>query len=200
MAEIAVTRLELPPADLRRHASASRDAKASRRMLAMALVLEGRSRSEAAETCGMSRQTLRDWVHRYNAEGLAGLADRRSKPGPKPLLTAEQEKEVAQWIEAGPDPARHNGLVRWRRVDLRDAIAREFGAAFHERTIGKLLHRLGFRRLSVCPQHPRSDPAAQEAFKKTSANTSPRRFRNKPVTSRSRSGGKTRPGSVSRAH
>ncbi len=137
-------------------------------MLAIALVLEGRSRAEAARSCGMDRQTLRDWVHRYNAEGPAGLLDRRGPMGPKPRLTAEQEAQVAAWVEAGPDPALHGGLVRWRRVDLRDLIAREFGAEFHERSIGKLLRRLDFRRLSVRPRHPESDPAAQEAFKKTS--------------------------------
>ncbi len=167
MATVEVTRLDLTAGDLRARAAASRDAKAARRMLAIALVLEGRPRTEAAETCGMDRQTLRDWVHRYNAEGLTGLSDRRSRPGPKRRLTTAQEEMVARWVEAGPDPAVQGGLVRWRRVDLRDLMAREFGAAFHERTVGKLLHRLSFRRLSVRPRHPASDPAAQEAFKKT---------------------------------
>ncbi len=199
MGGITVTRQDLTPADLRQRSSVSRDAKASRRMLAIALVLEGRSRTEAAETCGMDRQTLRDWVHRYNASGLAGLSDRRSKPGPKPQLTPEQEAEVTRWVEAGPDPARHGGLVRWRRVDLRDLIAREFGTEFHERTIGKLLRRLGFRRLSVRPQHPQSDPAAQEAFKKTLPSASRRRSRSAPAASRSNSGGRTKPASASRA-
>lgn len=168
MAVVEVTRLDLTAGELRAEASASRDARAARRMLAIALVLEGCPRTEAAETCGMDRQTLRDWVHRYNAEGLAGLSDRRSRPGPKPRLTTAQEERVARWVEAGPDPAAQGGLVRWRRVDLRDLIAREFGATFHQRTVGKLLRRLGFRRLSVRPRHPASDPAAQEAFQKTS--------------------------------
>ncbi len=167
MAAVEVTRLDLTTWELRERAAASRDAKAARRMLAIALVLEGRPRMEAAETCGMDRQTLRDWVHRYNAGGLAGLSDRRSRPGPKPRLTTAQEAEVARWVEAGPDPAVQGGLVRWRRVDLRDLIGREFGTALHERTVGKLLRRLGFRRLSVRPRHPASDPAAQKAFKKT---------------------------------
>jgi transposase len=107
-------------------------------------------------------------VHRYNAEGLAGLSNRRSRPGPKPQLTPAQKAKVAQWVETGPDPVVRGGLVRWRRVDLRDLMAREFGARFHERTVGKLLRQLDFRRLSVRPQHPESDPAAQEAFKQTS--------------------------------
>ena len=168
MEAITVMRRDLTTAELRRHAASSRDAKVARRLLAIALVLEGHSRTAAAGSCGMQRQTLRDWVHRYNAEGLAGLADRRARPGPKRLLTPMQEAKVAQWVEAGPDPLVQGGLVRWRRVDLRDLMAREFGLRFHERTVGKLLRRLGFRRLSVRPQHPESDPLAQEAFKKTS--------------------------------
>jgi transposase len=164
---VAITRTELSAADLRREAARTRDAKAARRMLAIALVLGGRPRAEAAAQCGMDRQTLRDWVHRYNAEGLAGVFDRRCRPGPQPRLSPAQEAEVERWVEAGPDPAEH-GVVRWRRVDLRDLIERRFGARLHERTVGKLLHRLAFRRLSVRPRHPASDPAAQEAFKKTS--------------------------------
>jgi transposase len=94
MSAVLVTRMDLSALELRRSAAASRDARAARRMLALALVLEGRSRTEAAESCGMDRQTLRDWVHRYNAEGLCGLADRRGAVGAKPRLTPEQEAQV----------------------------------------------------------------------------------------------------------
>ena len=165
---VAITRRDLSATDLRRRAARSRDADAARRKLAIALVLEGRTRkgrtrTEAAETCGMDRQTLRDWVHRYNAEGLAGLANRRA-PGPAPRFSAEQEAELARWVEDGPDPGR-GGVVRWRCRDLQERIGRAFGLRFHERTVGKLLARLRFRRLSVRPQHPESDPAAQEAFR-----------------------------------
>src|SRR5215213_2510187 len=164
---VEVTRRDLSAAELRRAAARSRDANAARRMLAIALVLEGHPREVAAAACGMDRQTLRDWAHRYNAEGIAGLADRPGRPGPKPRLSPAQEAEVERWVEAGPDPAEHGGLARWRRIDLRDRIERRFGARLHERTVGKLLRRLRFRRLSVRPRHPESDPAAQEAFKKT---------------------------------
>jgi transposase len=111
----------------------------------------------------MDRQTLRDWVHRYNAEGLAGLSNRRA-PGPAPRLSAAQEAELDRWVEQGPDLAR-DGVVRWRCRDLQERIRRAFGVGFHERTVGKLLTKRRFRRLSVRPQHPQSDPAAQEAFK-----------------------------------
>ena len=111
---VAVTRLELDASDLRRVATRCRDAKAARRMLALALVLEGHAREAAARHAGMDRQTLRDWVHRYNAEGLAGLRD-RPHPGPATRLTPEQLKELATIVANGPDPAT-DGIVRWRRV------------------------------------------------------------------------------------
>lgn len=165
MVAVEITRGELTAADLRTAAAKSRDARASRRMLAIALVLEGVDRRTAAETCGMDRQTLRDWVHRYNAEGLAGLSNRRGSSRPR-RLDCGQMAELVSWLEAGPDPV-VDGVVRWRRQDLRARIASAFGVELHERTVGKYLAALGYRRLSVRPRHPRTDPEAQEAFKKT---------------------------------
>ena len=158
-AAIKITRDELDAAGLRRAACRAASAAAARRMLALALVLEGGSREAAARAAGMDRQTLRDWVHRYNAEGLAGLRDRR-RPGPRPRLTPEQAAELEGVVERGPDPDR-DGVVRWRRVDLRALIEARFGVRFHERSVGKVLRRLGFARLSVRPKHPKADAAAQ---------------------------------------
>ena len=163
---VEIARQDLTPAQLRAAAGRAKDGRAARRMLAIALVLEGTDRTTAAETCGMDRQTLRDWVHRYNAEGLAGLTNRRS-PGPTARLSPDQKAELAALVEAGPDPER-DGVVRWRRIDLKRRIETTFGVSMHERTVGKQLTALGFRRLSVRPQHPKADVAAQEAFKKTS--------------------------------
>ena len=183
---VAVTRKEPGAAELRREAGLCRDARAARRMLALALVLEGASREVAARAAGMDRQTLRDWVHRYNEEGLAGLHDRR-RPGPRPRLSPEQEAELATAVERGPDPDR-DGVVRWRRADLRALIEARFAIRLHERTVGKVLRRLGFARLSVRPKHPKADEAAQEAFKKASPRWYARRFPSAPAASRSRSG------------
>lgn len=163
---VAITRTDISARDLRVAAAKAKDAKAARRMLAIALVLEGVDRRTAAENCGMDRQTLRDWVHRYNTEGLEGLSDRRSA-GPAPRLSPDQKAELARMVREGPDPA-VDGVVRWRRVDLQRKIKERFGVTMHERTVGKQLAALGFRRLSVRPRHPKSDPEAQEAFKKTS--------------------------------
>ena len=162
---ISITRRDLDAFGLRRAAVRSKDPDAARRMLALALVLDGHIRTEAAIACGMDRQTLRDWVHRYNIEGLSGLSDRHSA-GPPSLLTAEQQQKVAQWVKDGPDFAEH-GVVRWRRVDLAHQIKKEFDVVMAERSVGDMLRRLGFRRLSVRPQHPGQDASAQEAHKKT---------------------------------
>ena len=163
-------------------------------MLALALVLEGFSRAEAARAAGMDRQTLRDWVHRYNEEGLPGLHDRR-RPGPRPRLSPEQEAELVTAVERGPDPDR-DGVVRWRRVDLKALIEARYGVALHERSVGKVLRRLGFSRVSVRPRHPKADEAAQEAFKKASPSWSRRRCPSTLAASRSRSGSRTRPASA----
>src|SRR5918911_3640457 len=194
---VAITRKEPGAADLRREAVRCREAAASRRMLALASVLEGGSREAAARAGGMDRQTLRDWVHRYNAEGLAGLRDRR-RPGPRPRLSPEQEAELAAAVERAPDPDR-DGVVRWRRGELQALIEARFAVRLHERTVGKVLRRLGFARLSVRPRHPLSDPAAQDAFKKASPRWCRRRCPSTPAASRSRSGSKMKPASASRA-
>jgi transposase len=154
-------------------------------------------RKTAAETCGMDRQTLRDWVHRYNNAGLARLRNLKS-PGPGSKLTARQQAELAELVEAGPDPTVH-GVVRWRRVDLRDELQRRFGVALHERSVGKVLAKLGYRKLSVRPRHPQADEEAQETFKKTSPRQSRRNSPTAPKASRSKSGSRMKPGSVSRA-
>lgn len=195
---VSVDRTDHTASELRRLAAGSRDASAARRMLALALLLEGVPRAVAAETCGMDRQTLRDWVHRYNAEGVSGLSNRKEGVGRKPLLTAEQVEVVAELVRTGPDLASH-GVVRWRRADLAQVIEQRFGVRPDVRTVGKLLRRLGFRRLSVRPQHPVHDAAAQEAHKKTSLPSSPRRSRTTPGASRSNSGGKMKQGLASRA-
>ena len=165
---VAITRLELSASDLREAAARTQDAKAARRMLAVALLMDNWSREAAAEACGMDRQTLRDWVHRYNELGPDGLYDRPRRNGPPPCLSAEQQAEVAEWVKQGPDVER-DGVVRWRCVDLQRRIMREFEVQLHERTVGKLLRRLGFKRLQPRPYHPKKDVAAQEAFKKTLA-------------------------------
>ncbi len=138
-AAIRITRDDLDAAGLRRAARRASSVAASRRMLALALVLEGTSRTEAAQAGGMDRQTLRDWVHRTNEQGLAGLTDRHGAFGPKRFLSPDQEACVAEWVRTGPDLAKH-GVVRWRRIDLARAIEAKFGVVLAERSIRALVH------------------------------------------------------------
>jgi transposase len=163
---LSITRFDLTAEDLRRAARTSRNVGRSRRCLAIASVLDGQSRTAAAESAGMQRQTLRDWVHRYNADGIAGLLD-RPRPRRASLLNAEQRTAFDAIVEAGPDVA-VDGVVRWRRVDLKRVIARRFGVVMAERTVGDLLRTRGFRHLSVRPRHPNCNEAVQEDFKKPS--------------------------------
>ena len=196
MAAVEVTRKDLDSAQLRAAAGHTSNAKQARRILAIAMVVDGHSRMLAAQAGGMDRQTLRDWVHRYNAEGLAGLAD-RPRRGPTPRLSEAQMAEVANWVNRGPDLAQ-DGVVRWRCADLRDRIAGKFEVALHERSVGKLLKKLDFSSISVRPLHPQSDLEAQETFKKTSPIWhAPRSRRNTPAN-RSKSGFRTKPGWASK--
>jgi transposase len=165
MASVAITRTELDSAGLRAAAAGSSDAKQARRLLALAMVLDGHSRLLAAQAGGMDRQTLRDWVRRYNEHGVEGLRDIRNK-GRAPALSAEQMQELEGLVLAGPDLAR-DGVVRWRCTDLRAQVKARFEVELHESTVGKLLRKLGMTRLQPRPFHPKTNPAAQEAYKKT---------------------------------
>ncbi len=171
-AGLKVTRLEHTAAELRRVASKKHDAAQVRRLLALALVLEGVSRSEAAEQNGMGRQTLRDWVRRYNDLGIAWLKS-GSGSGRRPSLTSAQKAELLALVVKGPDPERdkpeRDRVVRWRCVDLREEVQRRFSVTVHKNTIGVWLRNMALRRLQPRPFHPKKDPEAQAAFKKTSA-------------------------------
>src|ERR671916_2503438 len=106
-------RTDYSAGELRRLAAATKNVNQSRRLLSLAAVLDGMNRTEASRMGGMDRQTLRDWVHRFNECGPEGLKDTWSKGNP-PRLSHEQQAELAQLVEAGPDPAVHR-VVRWRR-------------------------------------------------------------------------------------
>ena len=154
-------------------ARSASDAAQARRLLAIAAVYDGLNRTEAARIGGMDRQTLRDWVHRFNEAGPEGLVSRKA-PGAEAKLTAAQFEALTEIVETGPDPVT-DGVVRWRRVDLRDVIERRFGVAYHERSVSRLLNALGFAHVSARPRHPEQDPVMLETFKKTSRARSPRR-------------------------
>jgi transposase len=161
---IEITRLEFSASALRELAAGTRDGAVVRRLLGIALILEGHAREAAAGLSGMDRQTLRDWVHRYNVDGVAGLSSRCS-PGRPPTLNEAQMEELRSIVLAGPDVER-NKVVRWRCVDLRAEIAVRWSVTLTRGTVGRLLRRLRMTRLQPRPYHPKKDAAAQEAFKK----------------------------------
>jgi transposase len=197
MSGVEITRRDLSASQLRLAAAKTVKSKPARRILAIAMALEGHDRALAARAGGMDRQTLRDWVHRYNAEGLAGLAD-RPRPGRKPRLTEAQQRQLAQWVQEGPDLAR-DGVVRWRCADLAKRIKAEFDVDLQERAVGKILKKLNYSSISGRPLHPLSDLEAQETFKKSSPTwprpPSPKISAGAP----SRSGSRMRLASASRA-
>ncbi len=151
---------------LRRVARRCTDNRQIRRLLALAAVYDGMSREDAARIGGMDRQTLRDWVHRFNEDGPDGLTNREGAGRPR-LLNDDQMQALSQIVETGPDREKH-GIVRWRRIDLVAVIKDRFDIACSERVISDYLEELGFSNISGRPQHPKQDARVIDAFKKTS--------------------------------
>jgi transposase len=195
---VQITRLEHDAAALRQHAGRVSEAPVARRLLALASVLEGHSRAEAARSCGMDRQTLRDWVIRYNEHGIAGLSDLPKRGGAAPKLSIEEKSVLREWVQQGPDLA-EDGVVRWRLCDLRDRILARFFVVMDERSVGRILKTLTFSHISVRPRHPQADAEAQEAHKKTSLISSPPSFPMPRKASQLNCGGRTRRASASKA-
>ena len=122
-------------------------------------------RERIAATVGRSRQFVDRWVGRYRAGGIDALTPRR-QPGAARRLTDEQEARLSAMLDAGPPP--EAGLAAYNGPILREAIERHFGRTYSLAGVYKLLHRLAYNDLVPRPRHPGTDPAALEAFKKTS--------------------------------
>jgi transposase len=158
-------RTDYTSGELRRLAQRTKNAAQARRLLAIAAVLDGTSREDAAKIGGMDRQTLRDWVIRFNERGPDGLINVPS-PGVPPKLDEEHKAFLARTVEEGPIPAVH-GVVRWRACDLIMRLHEEFGLSVSDDTIYRALKDLGFSHLSARPKAYKQDPEAMDAFKKT---------------------------------
>src|SRR5260221_9814887 len=158
-------------------AKRSDDADQTRRLLALAAIYNGGSRSEAAKIGGVGLQTVRDWVLAFNAEGPAGLVDRKA-PGNRPILTDTQRHDLMRIVESGPTPAVH-GVVRWRLIDLAQWGFGEFGVSISKQTLSRELRAMGFRKLSARPPHHAQNNDALEAFKKNSPSALERSRRGK---------------------
>ena len=161
---LTITRTDRTSGELRAVSTKCRDGAQVRRLLAVAMVLDGAPRTEAAACNGMDRQTLRDWVHRYNEGGVDALKS-REKPGRTRYLSEAQMADLYQLVTDGPDLTTDK-VVRWRIVDLQGAVKRRFSVDVHQSTVGKWLHQLRLTRLQPRPVHPKKDPTAETAFKK----------------------------------
>lgn len=158
-------RRDRTPAVLRKLAKSETDARIARRILAVANALDGMSREAAARSAGMDRQTLRDWVLRYNEYGLDGLAD-RPRVGRPPVLDANEKAELLSIVLAGSDPEA-SGISAFTRDDLVAICIDRFGKRLHATSMGRILCGLGLSRQKSRPSHPQKDLAAQAAFKKS---------------------------------
>ncbi len=157
---------------LRELAKRSVDAAQTRRLLALAAIYDGGSRTEAAKIGGVGLQTVRDWVLAFNAEGPPGLVNGKA-PGNAPLLTEAHRQALLEIVESGPTPAVH-GVVRWRLIDLAQWVFEEFRISISKQTLSRELRALGLRKLSARPRHHAQDTEALAAFKKTSRPASTR--------------------------
>jgi transposase len=160
-------RRDRTPVMLRKLAKAEEDGRVARRLLAIASALDGTDRKAAAQAAGMDRQTLRDWVIRYNEHGVDGLLDRWGSGRP-PRLGADELEELYAIVLAGPDPEK-DGICAFTREDLVRICEQRFGKTMHRATMGRLLRSIGLSRQKARPSHPKKDPASQEAFKKSPA-------------------------------
>ena len=166
MAAAIKVRCDYTAADLRRLARRRGEADQVRRLLAMAVILDGGSRMEAAKVAGVTLQIVRDWVLRFNEGGPEGLATRKA-PGRASILNDEQRARLAEQVEAGPIPAAH-GVVRWRLADLAQWIWDEFNLSVTRHTLGRELRAMGYRKLSARPRHRGQKPDDIATFKKAS--------------------------------
>src|SRR5215212_5057471 len=178
-------RSDFDAAALRAIARKSKDGPQARRLLALAAIYEGDTRTEAARIGGVTLQIVRDWVVKFNAHGPDGLIDRKP-PGQPSRLTDAHRAALAARVDAGPIPAVH-GVVRWRLVDLIAWVWEEFRITISKQTVSRELRALNYRKLSARPRHHAKNEATVAAFKKTSRPTWRRSRRPRPAASRSRS-------------
>ena len=192
MASVSISR-RMDVKELRGLARKEKSGRVAAWMLAIANVLSGMSRELSARLAGMDRQTLRDWVRRFNAEGVEGLRD-RSRTGRRRELDEAGRQALCARVERGPDIEK-DGLARWRCVDLKAWLESAHGVSYHENSISRILREMGFSHISVRPAHPQGDPAVREEFKKTSWQSSRKSSPNELKEKRSSSGSRTRQGS-----
>lgn len=157
-------RTDFDAPQLRAAARKTKDGPQARRLLSLAAIYDGASRTEAAWIGGVTLQIVRDWVIRFNAHGLSGLINRKA-PGQPSRLNDTHRAALASIIESGPIPAVH-GVVRWQIIDLCQWLWDEFKVTIAKQTLSRELRAMGYRKLSARPRHHRQAAGAVEDFKK----------------------------------
>ncbi len=175
-------RSDFDASQLRALARKTKDGPQARRLLALAAIYEGASRTEAARIGGVTLQIVRDWVLKFNAQGPEGLIDRKP-PGQPSRLTDHLRQHLVQMMEAGPIPAVH-GVVRWRLVDLIQWLWDEYRLPISKQTLSREVRALRYRKLSARPRHHAKSEPAVEVFKKPSPRVWRRSPQTKPAASR----------------
>src|SRR5215212_9840086 len=190
-------RSDFDAAQLRGVARRTKDGPQARRLLALAAIYEGATRTQAAAIGGVTLQIVRDWVVKFNAHGPAGLIDRKA-PGQPSRLNDTHRAALATMIESGPMPAVH-GVVRWRLIDLCQWLFEEFRITVAKQTLSRELRAMGYGKLSARPRHHAQAEGAVEDFKKASRRAWTRsRERRASLRTGSRSGSRTRRASARR--
>src|SRR5471032_2512585 len=159
-----VLRGDFKASQLRGLAKKTKDGPQARRLMTVAAIYDGATRTEAAKIGGVGLQIFRDWVLRFNAYGPDGLLDRKP-PGQPSKLNDGQRQAVAQMIESGQIPAVH-GVVRWRLIDLAQWIYEELRITIAKQTLSRELRAMGYRKLSARPRHHAQAEGVIEDFKK----------------------------------
>src|SRR3954463_8342369 len=165
MSQAIPVRTDYSAGEVRQFAKRAKDVAQARRLLAIAAVLDGASWEDAAKIGGMDRQTLRDWVIRFNEQGPDGLINIPS-PGAPAKLDETHKAFLARIVEDGPIPAIH-GVGGWRACDLIMQLHEEFALSVSDDTIYRALKDLGFSHVSARPKAYKQDADAMAAFKKT---------------------------------
>src|SRR4051795_8511374 len=148
---------------LRAIARTTKDGPQARRLLALAAIYEGATRTAAARMCGVTVQIVRDCVVKFNAHGPEGLIDRKPPGQPSRLTDAHRTALMAR-IDDGPIPSVH-GVVRWRLVDLIEWLWDEFRLRISKQTLSREVRALGYRKLTARPRHHAKSEAEVSAFK-----------------------------------
>ncbi len=156
-------RLDFDASQLRGLARKTKDGPQARRLLALAAIYDGATRTDAAKIGGVGVQIIRDWVLRFDMRGPYGLLDGKS-PGRPAKLNDAQRQAIARKIESGPIPAAH-GV---RLIDLAQWIFEEFRITIAKQTLSRELRSMGYRKLSARPRHHAQAAGAIEDFKKAS--------------------------------